>query len=149
MTGRCRAGPSEEPARAAPTLTPSPDGPSARRGYAPSPPRRSETMNRSDVTFSSGGTDCAAWLYRPEGEGRLPLVVMAHGFSATRELRLDAYADRFTEAGLGVLLFDYRHFGASGGEPRQLLNIRAQHEDYHAAIAYARRLDWVDTDRIA
>lgn len=104
---------------------------------------------RSDVSFSSDGTDCAAWLYRPEGDERLPLVVMAHGFSATRELRLDAYAERFAAAGLGVLLFDYRHFGASAGEPRQLVNIAQQHADYNAAIAYARGLDWVDPDRVA
>lgn len=104
---------------------------------------------RSDVVFSSGGTDCAAWLYRPDREGRLPLVVMAHGFSGTRELRLDAYAERFAAAGLGVLLFDYRHFGASGGEPRQLLDIAKQHADYDAAIAYGRGLDWVDPDRVA
>jgi fermentation-respiration switch protein FrsA (DUF1100 family) len=74
---------------------------------------------------------------------------MAHGFSATRELRLDAYAERFCAAGIGALLFDYRHFGASGGEPRQLLDVRRQHADYHAAIAYARALDWVDADRVA
>jgi fermentation-respiration switch protein FrsA (DUF1100 family) len=74
---------------------------------------------------------------------------MAHGFSATRELRLDAYAERFAAAGLGVLLFDYRHFGASSGQPRQLLDIRRQHEDYHAAIAHARGLEWVDPDRVA
>jgi pimeloyl-ACP methyl ester carboxylesterase len=74
---------------------------------------------------------------------------MAHGFSGTREMRLDAYSERFVEAGLGVLLFDYRHFGASGGAPRQLLDIRRQHADYHAAIAYARGLDWVDRNRIA
>ena len=104
---------------------------------------------RTDVAFSSGGTECAAWLYRPEGEGRLPLVVMAHGFSGTRELRLDAYAERFASAGLGVLLFDYRHFGASAGEPRQLVDIAKQHADYHAAIAYGRGLDWVDPDRVA
>lgn len=104
---------------------------------------------RSDVVFSSGGTDCAAWLYRPEADGPLPLVVMAHGFTGTRELRLDAYAERFESAGLGVLLFDYRHFGASGGEPRQLVDIRGQHADYHAAIAYGRGLDWVDEDRVA
>lgn len=97
----------------------------------------------------SGGEECAAWLYRPPGDGPLPLVVMAHGFSATRELRLDAYAERFCEAGLGALVFDYRHFGASGGEPRQLLDIHRQHADYYAAIAYARTLDWVDPDRVA
>src|SRR5438270_6659993 len=106
-------------------------------------------MPRTDVTFRSGGDECAAWLYRPDGAGRLPLVVMAHGFSATRELRLDAYAERFCAAGFGALLFDYRHFGASSGEPRQLLDISAQHADYRAAIAYARGLDWVDADRVA
>ena len=108
-------------------------------------------MERTDVTFSSDGTDCAAWLYRPadDTETPAPIVVMAHGFSATRDQRLDAYADRFADAGLGVLLFDYRHFGASGGEPRQLLDIRRQHADYRAAIAYARSLPWVDRGRIA
>jgi pimeloyl-ACP methyl ester carboxylesterase len=77
------------------------------------------------------------------------MVVMAHGFSATRELRLDAYAERFTDAGLAALVFDYRHFGASPGEPRQLLDIRKEHQDYEAALTYVRGLDWVDGDRVA
>ena len=74
---------------------------------------------------------------------------MAHGFSGTRELRLDAYAERFCAAGLGVLVFDYRGFGASGGEPRQVIDIAAQHDDYRAAIAFARALDWADPAGIA
>jgi fermentation-respiration switch protein FrsA (DUF1100 family) len=106
-------------------------------------------VERSDVTFASDGVDCAAWLYKPPADGSHPIVVMAHGFSATRDQRLDAYAERFCAAGLGVLLFDYRHFGASGGEPRQLLDIRRQHADYRAAIAHARTLPWVDGDRVA
>ncbi len=106
-------------------------------------------MERIDVTFDSAGIACAAWLYRPEGAGPHPAIVMAHGFSATRELRLDAYAERFCEAGIGALLFDYRHFGASGGEPRQLLDIGRQRADYRAAIAHARALGWADPERIA
>jgi fermentation-respiration switch protein FrsA (DUF1100 family) len=106
-------------------------------------------VTRSDVTFSSGGVDCAAWLFRPDREGPCPLVVMAHGFSATRELRLDAYAERFCDSGLGVLVFDYRHFGASAGQPRQLLGIRMQQDDYRAAVSYARALEWVDSARVA
>ena len=44
---------------------------------------------RTDVTFRSGDDWCAGWLYRPEGfEGPRPLMVMAHGFSGTKELRL-------------------------------------------------------------
>jgi pimeloyl-ACP methyl ester carboxylesterase len=64
-------------------------------------------------------------------------------------MRLDAYAERFAAAGIAALVFDYRHFGASEGEPRQLLDIREQHQDYRAAVAYARRLDGVDPDRVA
>jgi fermentation-respiration switch protein FrsA (DUF1100 family) len=104
---------------------------------------------RTDITVPSGGLDLAAWLYRPEGDGPHPIVVLAHGFSGTRELRLDAYAERFQAAGLGALVFDYRHFGASPGEPRQLLDIRRQLEDWAAAIARARTIDWVDPNRVA
>jgi len=74
---------------------------------------------------------------------------MAHGFSGVREQRLDAYAERFADAGLAVLVFDYRHFGASDGEPRQLLSIASQLEDWRAAIAHARSLDGIDSKRIA
>ena len=106
-------------------------------------------MTRLDISFTSGDSGCAAWLYRPQTPAPSPLLVMAHGFSAVREQRLDAYAERFAAAGLGVLLFDYRHFGASPGEPRQLLDIKRERDDYRAAIAHARSLDWVDPERIA
>ena len=104
---------------------------------------------RSNIEFESGGVRCAAWLYRPASDDPCPCVVMAHGFSAVREQRLDAYAERFAAAGLAVLLFDYRHFGASGGEPRQLLSIRRQLQDWEAAIATARALPGIDAGRIA
>jgi fermentation-respiration switch protein FrsA (DUF1100 family) len=73
---------------------------------------------------------------------------MGHGFSAVRDQRLDAYAERFAAAGLACLVFDYRFFGASEGEPRQLLSIRRQLEDWQAAVAFARGLDGIDPDRI-
>ena len=107
-----------------------------------------QLSERTELTFDSGGVDCAAYLYRPAESGVVPCVVMAHGFAATRDDGLPAYAQRFTEAGLAVLLFDYRHFGASGGQPRQLIHVGRQHEDYHAAIRCARHLDGVDPDRI-
>lgn len=103
---------------------------------------------REDVLFASGDGRCAAWLYRPRGSGPPPVIVMAHGFAATRDLRLGAYAERFAAAGYAVLVFDYRHFGASPGEPRQLLSIGRQHEDWRCALAYARRLDGVDGGRV-
>ncbi len=106
------------------------------------------------IEFSSHGTTVRGAHFLP-ADGSMkhgnstPCVVMAHGLGGTRAARLDAYAERFAAAGLHVLVFDYRHFGASDGEPRQRFSIRAQLDDWANAIAYARALDGVDADRIA
>ncbi len=74
---------------------------------------------------------------------------MAHGLGGTRDAGLEPYAHRFVDAGYFVLLFDYRHFGASDGEPRPLLSISHQLDDWAAAIAFARRQPGIDAGRIA
>jgi len=104
---------------------------------------------RTDVTFRSGDADCAAWLFRPEGETTGAAIVLAHGFGATRDARLGAYAERFADAGLNALVFDYRSFGASGGEPRQVLDIGRQHDDWRSAITHARALEGIDRECVA
>jgi cephalosporin-C deacetylase-like acetyl esterase len=106
-------------------------------------------MDRTDVTFLSQGTRCAAWLYRPVGPAPYPCVILAHGLGATRDMKLAEYAEHFVEAGLAALVFDYRHFGASDGEPRQLLDIQRELADWAAAIVYVRTLDGIDPERIA
>jgi cephalosporin-C deacetylase-like acetyl esterase len=111
-------------------------------------------VNRVDVDFGSGGATCRAWLYHPHvapgTAGTLhPCVVMAHGFGATRDASLAPYAERFAAAGMFVLVFDYRHFGASDGEPRQLVSVARQLGDYASAVAFARTLPGVDPERIA
>ncbi|HWJ81120.1 MAG TPA: alpha/beta fold hydrolase [Nocardioides sp.] len=106
------------------------------------------TYTREDIAFDSRGTSCAAWLYRPCGVENPPIVLMAHGFAAIRALRLDAYATRFAEAGYAVLVFDYRGWGDSAGEPRRVLDIGAQQLDWRAAVAYARSIEDVDKNRV-
>lgn len=100
-----------------------------------------------DVEFRSGDALCRAWLYQPPSQQPPPVIVMAHGLGATREMRLDAFAERFAAAGYACLVFDYRHFGASGGEPRQLLDIDKQLADWSAAVSFARSRTDVDADR--
>jgi dienelactone hydrolase len=105
---------------------------------------------REDVRFPSGEADCGAWLYRPEAAGApTPLVILGHGLGAVREMRLDAYAERFAAAGYAALVFTYRYFGDSGGEPRQLLSIKRQLEDWRAALRFGRTLDGIRPDAIA
>jgi uncharacterized protein len=108
----------------------------------------------STVEFPSAGTPIAAEHLSGAGDafadarGRRPCVVLAHGFGGTVDSGLMPYAERFAAAGLDALAFDYRHFGASGGEPRQVLSVRGQLEDYAAAVAFARRQEGVDPERI-
>lgn len=105
-------------------------------------------MLREDIAFRSDDALCRGWLYRTGEHGPSPCIILAHGFCGTRDMRLDAYAERFAAAGLHALVFDYRHFGISEGEPRQLLDIGKQLTDWAAAIAFARSLPAVDPARL-
>jgi uncharacterized protein len=105
-------------------------------------------VERTDVEFTSGVVTCSGWLYRPtDAEGDVPCVVMAHGFSLTRHDGLATYAEAFARAGAAVLAYDHRGLGDSEGEP-QRINPWEQIDDRRAAVAFARRLDGVDPDRI-
>lgn len=104
---------------------------------------------REDVWFPSGDDRISAWLYRPAGADDVPLVVMAHGLGAVRTMRLDAYAERFSAAGYACLVFDYRNFGDSEGQPRQLIDVGMQLDDWAAAVAYGRTIPGIDANRIA
>lgn len=107
------------------------------------------SFTRADVHFPSRGSQCAAWLYLPDGVHNPPVVILGHGAGATRELRLDAYAERFAAAGMAVLAFTYRHFGDSGASPRQYLSVRHQLQDWDAAIAYVKSCSDLDGRRVA
>jgi pimeloyl-ACP methyl ester carboxylesterase len=109
----------------------------------------SEKSERPPVSFNSGGVELVGYLYHAAGtDGDAPCVVMGHGFGGTQD-RLFANAERFAGEGFAVLTFDYRNFGKSGGQPRQLVSIEGQLEDWRAAIRFARTLEGVDTERIA
>jgi len=108
------------------------------------------SLSRRDVSFNAKGTALSAWLYLPENlSAPVPCIIMGNGFGGTKDGGLELYAVRYQEAGFAVLAFDYRHFGESDGEPRQLIWIRYQLEDYAAAIEYARGLEEIDPTRIA
>lgn len=107
----------------------------------------------ADVFFHSHGETLAGWHLTGEGDAfavasKRPCVVMAHGVGGTRDCALLPFAEDFAEAGLDVLLFDYRGFGDSSGEPRQLGYPPRHREDYRAAVEFARGLDGVDPERI-
>jgi pimeloyl-ACP methyl ester carboxylesterase len=104
------------------------------------------SVERENVRFVSGDTECAAWHY-PGTNGAA--VIMAGGGAVTKEAGTDRFAARFQAAGFTVLAFDYRRLGESGGHPRQIVRIGEQLADWRAAIAFAATLPEVDKTRLA
>lgn len=106
------------------------------------------------LTFDSYGSPCAAEFFAPAADGPFegpcghPVVVMAHGFGGTQDCGLAAFAQTFRDAGLAVLTFDYRGFGASEGHPRQQVSVARQMADYRAAITVAAQQPGVDPNRV-
>jgi len=105
---------------------------------------------RTDVEFKTeDGATLRGWLYVPDrAPGPVPAVVMAHGFSAVKEMYLDRYAEAFAVGGLAALVFDNRGFGASDGQPRQHIDPWQQVRDYRDAITFTGTLAQVDATQI-
>ena len=69
---------------------------------------------------------------------RPPIVVGAHGIAGQKDMGLQPFAEAFAGAGLAVLLFDYRCFGGSDGEPRNWVSPARHLQDWSAALDYVR-----------
>ena len=110
-----------------------------------------DNFSRKDITFKSEGLNLVGWLYLPNGlksGEKRPAIVMAHGWSAVKEMYLDSFAARFANAGFVVTVFDYRTFGDSEGEPRSHIDPAMQLEDYKNAITWSMMQPAVDPERI-
>src|SRR5579883_1402994 len=104
---------------------------------------------RRDIEINAEGATLRGWLYLPDrAPATVPAVVMAHGFSAVKEMYLDRYAEVFAAAGLAVVVFDNRNFGASSGEPRYEIDPWQQVRDYRHVITWVRQQPGIDRDRI-
>lgn len=110
-----------------------------------------EQIKKTRVSFLSGGVECIGYLYRrANSTGMQPCVVMGTGFGGTQDTpSIVANAQAFAVSGFMALTFDYRNFGESQGEPRQVIRIQEQLADFHAAVSFARSQAGIDPDRIA
>jgi len=106
---------------------------------------------RKDITFTSKGLRCSGWLYVPDDlktGAKAPAIVMAHGFTGVKEAILPDFATQFVSAGFVTLVFDYRYFGDSEGEPRSQNFPLELVEDIRNAITWVSDQPEVDSQRI-
>lgn len=113
-------------------------------------------MPRKDIDFrTSDGVTLRGWFYTPAGDSTkklLPCFIMSHGWSAVKEIDLDAFAEySTTHLALMALVYDQRVFGASdvkAGSPRLEINPREQQSDVSDAVTFAQTLPEVDAARV-
>jgi len=106
---------------------------------------------RDDIEFTSKGSRCRGWLYVPDTMDKgqkAPAIAMAHGFAGVKEMGLVSFAERFTAAGFVTLVFDYRCWGESEGEPRNQIFAHDMVEDYRNAVTWLSDRPEVDAERI-
>jgi dienelactone hydrolase len=111
--------------------------------------RDTGTPPRTTVRIpTASGDEIEAWVYRPEGEGPHPAVVMAHGFAAIKAGGLAPFAERFAREGFTTVAFDYRQWGGSSGQPRDEASVPREREDYRTVIDWAIAQPGIDPRQI-
>jgi dipeptidyl aminopeptidase/acylaminoacyl peptidase len=98
--------------------------------------------------FSEGSRISALWRVPDSVNSRLRTVVQGPGWLGLKDAKLYVrYHEALTEAGFGVLVFDYRGFGASEGN-REVLSVDVQLRDLVNAVTYLSIRDDVDPEAI-
>ncbi|MDT8273831.1 MAG: alpha/beta hydrolase [Desulfomonilia bacterium] len=106
-------------------------------------------MKRVDSDFFSNGLRCSGWLFLPDGAQKPPVIVMAHGIAVQKDFGLQNYAEYFVSKGMASYVFDYRNFGGSEGQPRNLVNPWRHLADWRAAITHVKGLSDVNPELLA
>jgi dipeptidyl aminopeptidase/acylaminoacyl peptidase len=105
-------------------------------------------MQTTQVEFFSGGDRVRGlWRTPDAAAGPLRAIVQGPGWLGLKDAKLYVrYHEALTDAGFGVLVFDYRGFGDSEG-PREL-SPSVQLQDLVSAVTYLTTRDDVDADAI-
>src|SRR5262249_61949323 len=104
---------------------------------------------RKDIDFKTeDGVTLRGWLYLPDrAAGPVPTVVMAHGFSAVKEMYLDRFAEVFAAGGVGAVVVDKRKIGGGEGGRRQQIDAWQEGGDDRDGQRIAAELLDVDTQQ--
>jgi len=104
-------------------------------------------MERFEIGIS-GDVVVGYWHWPEETEIPHPVIVMGHGFGTEWRFGTAETIGDFTRAGFAVVTFDYRHYGESGGRPRQLLSVARQLVDWRKVLAHVRPDTRIDPKRL-
>ncbi len=103
---------------------------------------------KQPFTCKRGSLAIRGFLLKPEGSGRLPAVIVSHGFASnTRDTW--RYARRFAKAGYATVYFDFCGSGRSKSDGRSTdMSILTETEDLSAVLDTVRSFPFVDASEI-
>lgn len=105
----------------------------------PRPPERGVPdldVDHEDFIIDASGHRLAAWLLKPVGRAKRPVLLLAHGWGASYGTLL-LLGEPLVRAGYEVLLFDARGHGRNEAAP--YVTVRHFRDDQLAVARYARR----------
>ncbi|MBE9048340.1 alpha/beta hydrolase [Pleurocapsales cyanobacterium LEGE 10410] len=111
-----------------------------------------EAAQVKEVNFDSNNQNLVGNLYLPDDyqEGdKLPAVVVTGAWTTVKEQMPATYAEEMADRGYAVLAFDFRNWGESDGEQRQLENPTNKTQDIIAAADYLTTRPEIDSKKIA
>jgi hypothetical protein len=103
------------------------------------------------VRFESDGAELVGETYLPadhEVGTRLPGVVVTGTWTSVRQQMTQRYAKKLAAEGLATLSFDYRSYGESGGQPRQIESPQWKVRDIANATNFLTSREEVDGERV-
>jgi dienelactone hydrolase len=102
------------------------------------------------VVFDGEGESLIGDLYRPgaSGDRAAPAVVVTGSWCTVKEQMAGRYARGLAERGYVALAFDFRGYGESGGQPRDLESPDGKIRDIQDAVTYLRTAAGIDPGRI-
>lgn len=109
-------------------------------------------VTREKVAFLSDGTTVVGEVYKPQvppnGQQKLPAIAILGPASGVKEQVPAVYARRLAALGYLTLAFDFRHWGESGGMPREEHDPDERIEDARSSVSYLHSRPDVDPQRI-
>ena len=109
----------------------------------------SNTME--SITFRSEGAQLSGNIYYPKNydeEKQYPAIIVSGSWTTVKEQMAGLYTKKLAENGFITLVFDFRNFGQSEGEPRFYESPALKKVDIENAVAYLESLSTVDNSKI-
>ncbi|KIY70887.1 hypothetical protein CYLTODRAFT_441638 [Cylindrobasidium torrendii FP15055 ss-10] len=105
------------------------------------------------------GWNLDAWQYLPgprhsqDDSQALPVIVMAHGLTATKKMGLDTYAEVFVQQGpcthqVGAQSYLYGVRCLIDGVPRSVVDHNSQQDDYRTVVRWVRQQKSFDPHKV-